>query len=103
MWGVVLKSQGHQSPHIHPPSWISGCYYIRVPKEVTMAGTGYPGWIEFGRPHRSFDAKAEPAITRVQPKEGLMLLFPSFFYHATVPFEFEETRICIAFDISPCV
>ena len=102
MWGVVLKSQGHQSPHIHPSGWISGCYYVRVPPEVATADDGRPGWIEFGRPHPVFGAKAEPAITRMQPQEGLMLLFPSFFYHATVPFESEDARISIAFDVLPC-
>jgi len=101
MWGVILKSQGHQSPHIHPPGWISGCYYVRVPREVAAAEAGQPGWIEFGRPHSLFGAKAEPAITRVQPKEGLLLLFPSFFFHATVPFDSEEPRISIAFDVLP--
>jgi uncharacterized protein (TIGR02466 family) len=101
MWGVILKSQGHQSPHIHPPGWISGYYYVRVPREVATADPEQPGWIEFGRPHPLFGAKAEPSITRVQPKEGLMLLFPSFFFHATVPFDSQEARISIAFDVLP--
>ncbi len=30
-----------------------------------------------------------------------MLLFPSFFFHRTVPFEAPEQRISIAFDIRP--
>ena len=102
MWGVVLKSQGHQSPHIHPSGWISGCYYVRLPAEIVTAVEGQPGWIEFGRQHPVFGAKAEPLIARVRPQEGRMLLFPSFFHHATVPFESEDSRISIAFDVLPC-
>ncbi len=30
-----------------------------------------------------------------------MFLFPSYFYHRTVPFENEQNRISIAFDIMP--
>ncbi len=36
-----------------------------------------------------------------QPEEGLMLLFPSYFYHRTVPFEAAEERISISFDVKP--
>ncbi len=34
-----------------------------------------------------------------RPEEGLMMAFPSYFYHRTVPFEAAETRISIAFDV----
>ena len=101
MWGVVLKSQGHQTAHIHSAAWISGCYYIQVPDAISGATNGYPGWIEFGHPHPMLEAKADAVITRVRPQEGLMLLFPSFFYHSTVPFASEENRISIAFDVIP--
>ena len=103
MWGVVLKSQGHQTPHIHPSAWISGCYYVQVPTAISEAADGHPGWIEFGRPHPLLEAKAEPAITRVRPEEGLMLLFPSFFYHSTVAFTSEQDRVSLAFDVIPSV
>ena len=102
MWGVILKSQGHQRPHIHPSAWISGCYYVRVPDAVSTATGGNDGWIEFGRPHPGLGAVAEPAITRVRPEEGRLVLFPSFFYHCTVPFTSDENRISIAFDVIPC-
>lgn len=102
MWGVVLKSQGHQAPHIHSSAWISGCYYIQVPKAISESTDDYPGWIEFGRPHPLLKAQTDKPIARVRPKEGLMLLFPSFFYHSTVPFTAAEDRISIAFDVIPC-
>jgi uncharacterized protein (TIGR02466 family) len=101
MWGVVLKSQGHQTPHIHSSAWISGCYYIQVPKARCEATDGHPGWIEFGQAHPRLESNADPVITRVRPEEGMMLLFPSFFYHSTVPFTSEENRISIAFDVIP--
>jgi hypothetical protein len=35
----------------------------------------------------------------IRPEEGLMVLFPSYFYHGTVPLESDEVRISIAFDV----
>ena len=43
----------------------------------------------------------EPAVapTQVKPKEGLLVLFPSYFYHRTVPYEADEERLSVAFDL----
>ena len=65
------------------------------------AGSGQAGWIEFGQPNPKFPLAKEPELWTFQPEEGLMLLFPSYFYHRTVPFEAAEERISIAFDVKP--
>jgi hypothetical protein len=36
----------------------------------------------------------------VQPECGLLVLFPSYFWHGTVPFH-EGGRLTAAFDVSP--
>ena len=59
------------------------------------------GWIEFGRPQDHPMSKAEPQLRSYQPHEGMVVLFPSYFYHHTEPFESQEQRISIAFDIVP--
>ena len=33
--------------------------------------------------------------------EGMMVLFPAYLYHATVPFNSEQRRFSIAFDVLP--
>lgn len=100
-WGVVLRSKGHQLPHIHPSAWLSGVYYVQVPKILSQPGNGQDGWIEFGRAPAHFHCASEPVVKLIQPEEGLMLLFPSYFYHGTVPLSGDEQRISIAFDILP--
>ncbi len=100
-WGVVLEAQGHQIPHIHPSAWLSGVYYVKLPDIVGMPGQRQAGWIEFGRPPEHLHCTVEPDVRAVQPEEGLMLLFPSYFYHRTVPFKTAGTRISIAFDVLP--
>jgi Tfp pilus assembly protein PilF len=99
-WAVVLEAQGHQGPHFHPDGYVSGVYYARLPA-VVKAGAGDAGCIEFGRTADHIGGTREPFIEVLRPEEGLMLLFPSYLYHRTIPFEGAEPRICIAFDAVP--
>lgn len=99
-WAVVLEAQGHQGPHFHPDGCVSGVYYVRLPS--TMAGAmDDAGCIEFGRTADHIGGAKEPLIEVRRPEEGLMLLFPSYLYHRTIPFEGAEPRICVAFDVLP--
>ncbi len=99
-WATVLGRQGHQQPHIHPGGWLSGVYYVQVP-EFGGPAEAHQGWIEFGGAPDSFVTSGEASSMRYEPEPGLMLLFPSYFYHATVPYENDDTRISIAFDVIP--
>ena len=101
IWGTVLGSQGHQASHIHRSGWLSGCYYARIPDVITAGDEGHAGWIEFGRPQDYPLARAEPEVRSYQPHEGMVVLFPSYFYHRTEPFVSTNNRISIAFDILP--
>jgi len=101
VWGVVMQSAGHQIPHIHPAAWLSGVYYPKLPDIVSSQDGGKAGWIEFGRPPEHFHNAREPETLSIQPEPGMMVLFPSYFYHHTVPFEASGTRISIAFDLMP--
>lgn len=100
-WGVVMPVGGHQVPHIHPAAVISGVYYVKVPPAVAASDSDPAGWIEFGRPDPKFRCRAEPEVHLMQPREGRMILFPSYLYHRTIPFESEGQRISIAFDVMP--
>ncbi len=97
-WVTRLRSQGYQHGHIHPSSWISGVYYLSLPPEVGQTETDRSGWIEFGRPPYYYACDNERELRSIQPREGMLVLFPSYFYHRTIPFESDEERVTIAFD-----
>ncbi len=97
-WATVMRSQGHQSAHIHPTSWLSGVYYVSVPDLVHRGDNAHKGWIEFGRPPEHYPITVEPDVTFLEPVEGKLILFPSYLYHRTVPYEDDAMRISIAFD-----
>jgi len=100
-WAVVMDTGGHQAGHIHSAAWVSGVYYVQLPNIGNLPEQGQAGWIEFGRPQPGFRCKVEPEVKSFQPEEGLMFIFPSYFYHGTMPIETKEQRISIAFDVIP--
>lgn len=99
LWATVLDRKGHQATHLHPTGWLSGVYYASVPP--TEEGPEDSGWIEFGRPPEDFSLDRPPVTRLIRPEPGLMLMFPSYFYHRTIPFHGSGKRVSIAFDVMP--
>jgi hypothetical protein len=42
-----------------------------------------------------------PAEYSVRPGVGMLVLFPSYFWHGTVPFSSDQPRLTVAFDAVP--
>ncbi len=97
LWATVLDSGGYQVPHNHPAGLVGGVYYAKVPRR----DGGDQGAIEFGRPPSHFSPTEPPELELVHPAEGMLILFPSYFWHRTIAFEGPERRISIAFDVIP--
>ena len=94
MWTVLLKKGGHQVSHIHPSGCISGVIYLKTPRvDASQAGCLEIGSAPSGILEPFHD------ILRIQPKPGLMVLFPSYYYHRTIPTITNEERISISFDV----
>ena len=104
-WSAVLEGEGNQKPHIHKSGYLSGCYYVTIPPEVTSADNGADGTVkggfEVGRPPRELPFSGTFPRRTIKPQEGLMVLFPAYLYHGTVPFKSDKRRISIAFDVIP--
>lgn len=96
-WSVRLRSQGYHENHVHPEGWISAVYYVALPDAVQLKRHG---WLTFGRTALHLGAR-EQTLAEVQPKVGMLVLFPSYFYHGTLPFTDEGHRTTIAFDVVP--
>ena len=96
IWGTVLSPGGHQLPHLHPLAWLSGVYYVAVP-----AGLGDDGALEFGGPPPRVQPRIAPERRQVSARPGRLVLFPSWFWHRTLPFSQPGERISLAFDVMP--
>lgn len=98
-WSVLLREGGgHHVPHFHSEGWMSSAYYAQLPVRADGGGAN-EGWIEFGRPPPIFNLNLGPRRL-VEPKEGLLVLFPSYMWHGTLPFGAGE-RLTAAFDYLP--
>ncbi|MDZ4739201.1 MAG: tetratricopeptide repeat protein [Alphaproteobacteria bacterium] len=98
-WSVRLSSGGFHTNHFHPMGWISSAFYVDVP-DVAAAKGKHDGWLKMGE--TNLDLGDREAIQRyIQPKVGTLALFPSYFWHGTVPFESATPRLTIAFDVVP--
>lgn len=99
MWANILAGEGHQAAHIHNLGWLSGVYYPFVPASVSADDPAHAGWIEFGRPGYDLPCRYEPRLRAIAPENGMILMFPSYFWHRTIPFAGAEERISVAFDV----
>jgi tetratricopeptide (TPR) repeat protein len=98
-WSCQLRPSGYHTNHVHPEGWISSAYYVALPEAVADQ-EGKQGWLAFGQSNLELGERDRPSRT-VQPAVGKLVLFPSYFWHGTVPFRGDDDRLTIAFDVVP--
>ena len=106
-WSVRLNSQGKHANHIHQQGWLSSAFYVALPSAMThvqnqpnSATNNFAGCLQLGQP--PIELKLElPARQLIRPRAGRLVLFPSYFWHGTLPFTDTEPRLSIAFDMQP--
>jgi tetratricopeptide (TPR) repeat protein len=97
VWSAKLRADGFHTNHLHPRGWLSSACYIALPSAVER---GKEGWLKFGEPGIPTSPRLG-AEYYVKPQPGLLVMFPSYMWHGTVPFTGEESRLTIAFDVLP--
>ena len=95
-WSISLNNGGFHINHFHPEGWLSSVYYVSLPDTLDKKGKSKQGWLKFGEPtHNKYNLLPDKWV---QPKVGLLVLFPSYFWHGTEPFQSNENRLTVAFD-----
>ena len=94
---MKLLKEGHQEAHIHPSKWLSGVFYLKVPKPLNKN----EGSIKFQL--YGYDYPEDKNLPNLihSPKAFDLVLFPSSLFHRTIPFTSHEERHSIAFDLIP--
>ena len=99
-WVNINGRGGFNAPHDHPGWAWSGCYYVTAPSGDTSSS----GCIEFLDTRTNLQiptikgAACYQSKYLVQPKPGMLLLFPSWLKHWTYPNENNADRISVAFN-----
>lgn len=96
-WSVRLRSEGYHVSHIHQDGWLSSALYVSLPPEV---GQGDAGALAFGVPDAALDLDLPPRRVE-RPQVGRLIVFPSYFWHGTLPFQSAHPRLTVAFDALP--
>lgn len=100
-WSCRLGTGGLHGNHVHHEGWISSAYYVRLPASLGD-GEGLDarqGWLKLGESNLGLGERDAPEV-HIKPAVGRLVLFPSFYWHGTVPFD-DGDRLTIAFDVIP--
>jgi tetratricopeptide (TPR) repeat protein len=97
-WSVRLTAGGRHSDHIHPEGWVSSALYITTPQVDPTDPRA--GWLRFGAVRLGVGLEL-PAEHWIEPRPGVVALFPSWMWHGTEPFRSQGVRMTIAFDVQP--
>ncbi len=100
MWSIINKKNSFNIQHNHPNSFLSAAYYIQTsensgsinffdPKE--QKNIRYPKIKNF--------TELSAAVTSLEPKEGDLLIFPSYLYHSVSENLSDNDRIIISFNV----
>jgi tetratricopeptide (TPR) repeat protein len=93
-WSVRLGPMGHHIDHVHAEGWLSSAFYVRLPKALE----GLDGALRLGQP----GPRTLPALgpeRHIRPEPGVLVLFPAYMWHGTMPFGGAGDRLSCAFDI----
>ena len=108
-WANINRLGDYHDLHNHPHSYLSGTYYVAMPSTAARAAGSRndlsPGAISFydPRPQANMnairgDAQISPQHT-IQPRPGMILMWPAFLHHLVHPNLSEEKRISISFNL----
>ena len=104
LWININKKNNFNCVHNHPACDLSGVLWINIPKESgnfefvsPHSFTGYSVIHSYSEKFKS-DTYNYPGY-KMYPKEGSMLVFPSYLQHKVEPNKSDEDRISISFNI----
>jgi hypothetical protein len=97
-WSIRLHRGGYHLNHVHPSGWLSSACYIHAPAD-TQDTVARSGWIKFGEPR--YPTPGVGAERMVQPRAGMLILFPSYMWHGTMPISTDKSRVTVGADVLP--
>ena len=93
MWFIVNKENDYNTNHMHPGSWFSGAYYVKVPDNESK-------YLVFEDPIQIRNYNQDtPNSYMKKVIEGMLLIFPGWVNHAVPKNDTNEERIVISFNI----
>tara|TARA_B100000989_G_scaffold281842_1_gene246396 strand:- start:722 stop:1324 length:603 start_codon:yes stop_codon:yes gene_type:complete len=100
MWAIVNKGGSANHRHQHGNSTISGAYYVRAPENCgdIIFYDPRPAPV-YSHPNAISPNSLNAQVNGISPKEGALVLFPSYLDHSVNENLSNEERIVISFNI----
>ncbi len=98
-WMISMKTGGFLAPHNHTYGWITGSFYLQIPKDIkdNDKNAGDIAFSYQGPSYPNKDNNFNLTIKKVETRD--IFIFPSSLFHHTIPFKSTEERICFVFDL----
>ena len=101
MWSIINKKGSSNIRHMHPNSYLSASYYVKVPeKSGNICFFDPKEQKNFSYPPIKKDTELSAEMVHIKPAEGNLLLFPAYLYHCVEESYSNEDRIVISFNIT---
>jgi len=96
-WLINMKTGGFLAPHNHEYGWITGSFYLQVPKLSQNQNAGSIAFSYQGPRYPNKGKDFNLTIQKIDTRD--ICIFPSSLFHHTIPFKSSEERICFVFDL----
>jgi uncharacterized protein (TIGR02466 family) len=101
-WANVSETGASNRAHVHGGSYWSAVYYVRVGDgeggALVLHDPRMPA-LRMHAPNLRFKDCGSEVMAPIQPREGLLVLFPAWLSHSVEPWAGEGSRVSIAMNI----
>ena len=101
-WANVSGPGALNKAHVHGGAFWSAVYYVCVPESksgsLVLHDPRMPA-LRMYAPSLRFKGAGQEQVARLQPKSGMIVMFPSWLSHGVDPWEGEGERISIALNV----
>jgi uncharacterized protein (TIGR02466 family) len=101
-WANVSGPGALNKPHVHGGAFWSAVYYVRAPESesgrLVLHDPRMPA-LRMYAPSLRFKGAGTEQVARLQPKSGMIVMFPSWLLHGVDPWEGEGERVSIALNV----
>jgi len=99
VWSTIIKERGYDRSHLHNEGWMSGTYYVKVPDLDAAQHEACEGYIQFGEPNSRYASPRNATQRVIPPRVGMVVLFPSYYWHGVRPFDRNGVRHSVSYDL----
>lgn len=100
MWSIINNKNASNARHIHSNNYISAAYYVKASKNCGNIIFYDPrNEAVFRHPKINKPNKFNSNIFSIEPKDGLLVMFPSYLHHSVDLNHSNDERIVISFNI----